>query len=253
MNNKIVIPVSGGMDSTTLMYMAAEKGYTNLRILSFFYGQRHKKELDNVRYHVSKLLQKYIDKKEYLSVHLNPIDISFMGKIASTSSLTNLEIDNPKISEMAGDAQPVSYVPFRNMIFLSICASYAESVAADTIWYGAAQIDSAAGYWDCDQNFIDSINNLISLNRQTQIKVEAPLLSMSKADIVREGVRLGVDFSKCWTCYSNRKDGLADATTPSSALRLKGFLEAGYKDPIQYVQQDKIEEQYIKFGCKDNY
>jgi 7-cyano-7-deazaguanine synthase len=81
------------------------------------------------------------------------------------------------------------------------------------------------------------------------IRVRAPLLSLSKADIVRQGVELGVNFGDTWTCYSNREDGLADATTPSSSLRLAGFIEAGYKDPIKYLQQEKLDKIYQAKGC----
>jgi len=110
-------------------------------------------------------------------------------------------------------------------------------------------VDSLAGYWDTTDIFVSKYNELVSQNRQHQIKIDAPLLTMSKADIVREGVRLRVKFEDTWTCYSNREDGLADATTPSSSLRLAGFLESGYRDPIKYAQQDKIDELYQQRGC----
>jgi len=152
---------------------------------------------------------------------------------------------------MAGDAQPVSYVPFRNQLFLTIAAAYAESHDIQTIWYGAAQADSLAGYFDGSQEWLDSINAAISFNRKAKIKVEAPLINMSKADIIKEGVRLKVNFADTWTCYSNREDGLADAETPSSSLRLKGFIEAKYKDPIKYIQQEKLEKIYAENGCVD--
>ena len=90
-------------------------------------------------------------------------------------------------------------------------------------------------------SFVSAMNALVALNRENRIKIDAPLLTMSKEAIVEEGVRLGVDFGKTWTCYSNREDGLADATTPSSSMRVKGFIDAGYQDPIQYVQQEKLD------------
>ena len=136
-----------------------------------------------------------------------------------------------------------------NLMFLSICSAYAESVGADTVWYGAAQVDSLAGYWDGSEEFVDTVNSVTDLNRENRIKVEAPLLVMSKEDIIKEGVRLGVIFNDTWTCYSDREDGLADATTPSSSMRVKGFVNAGYKDPVKYLQQDKIEELYKENEC----
>lgn len=173
----------------------------------------------------------------------------YLKDISPTSSLTNTNIDNPDISKIAGDAQPVSYVPFRNQMFLTICCAYAESIKAGTVWYGAAEADSLAGYWDGDNSFVYYINKLVSLNRETKITIEAPLISLSKAEIIRQGVLHGVSFKDTWTCYSDRVDGLADVTTPSSSLRVKGFIDAGYRDPIKYIQQDKIDQLYIQNNC----
>jgi len=246
MNDKLVLAFSGGMDSSVLLFLAADRGYKEIHTVSFDYGQRHRKELQCI------VLQKWHLQKKYPNVKFTNkvLDVSYIKDISPTSSLTNLEIDNPDISKMAGDAQPVSYVPFRNQMFLSICCAYAESLGAQDVWYGAAEVDSLAGYWDTTDIFVSKYNELVSQNRQHQVKIDAPLLTMSKADIVREGVKLGVMFEDTWTCYSNREDGLADATTPSSSLRLAGFLESGYRDPIKYAQQDKIDELYQQRGCR---
>ena len=249
MNKKIVISFSGGMDSSVLLAMAADRGYSDIHLLSFDYGQRHKRELDCIKLQTGYLKKKYED-GNLINITTKTLDVSYIKSIANKSSLTNTDIDNPKIKEMAGDAQPVSYVPFRNTMFLSIACAYAETNECDTVWYGAAQADSLAGYWDSSIEYINNINNLISLNRKTKIKVEAPLIDMSKKNIVLEGIRLKVPFEHTWTCYSNREDGLADAETPSSSLRLRGFIEAGYRDPIQYVQQTKINDIYLSKGCK---
>ena len=168
----------------------------------------------------------------------------------SNDTLTNTDIDNPDISKIAGDAQPVSYVPFRNLMFLSICSAYAESVDADTVWYGAAQVDSLAGYWDGSEEFVDTVNKVTELNRENRVNIEAPLLVMSKAEIILEGIKLGVIFRDTWTCYSDREDGVADATTPSSSMRIKGFIDAGYEDPIIYLQQGKINKLYTENNCE---
>jgi len=249
MNKKIVISFSGGMDSSVLLAMAADRGYSDIHLLSFDYGQRHKRELGCIDLQTSNIKKKY-EKVKPITITTKTLDVSYIKSIANKSSLTNTDIDNPKIKEMAGDAQPVSYVPFRNTMFLSIACAYAETNECDTVWYGAAQADSLAGYWDGSQEFIQSVNGLVSLNRKSKIKIEAPLITMSKKDIVLEGIRLKVPFEHTWTCYSNREDGLADAETPSSSLRLRGFLEAGYMDPIQYVQQDKINKIYNDKNCK---
>ncbi len=246
MDKKLVLSISGGMDSVVLLHMAADRGFKEIYLISYNYGQRHVRELDCVKHQIDAMKSKFPD----IVVDHYTADVRFIQHLAPTSSLTNTDIDNPDISKMAGDAQPVSYVPFRNQLFNTIGCAYAESKGADTVWYGAAEVDSLAGYWDGSVEFVDSMNALIALNRENRIQIEAPLLIMSKEAIVEEGIRLGVDFSKTWTCYSNRKDGLADATTPSSSMRVKGFIDAGYQDPIQYVQQSKLNEVYMAKGCK---
>lgn len=244
---KLVLAFSGGMDSTLLLHIAAAGGVKEIHTVSFDYGQRHSRELECMS------IQYQLIKEKYPNVIITnkTLDVTYLKNISPTSSLTNEEIDNPDISKIAGDAQPVSYVPFRNQMFITICCAYAESLKADTVWYGAAQVDSLAGYWDSSDCFVENFNNLTALNRTHRITVQAPLLVMSKADIVRQGVELGVNFKDTWTCYSNREDGLADATTPASSLRLQGFIAANYKDPIQYIQQEKIDEIYHQKGCME--
>ena len=247
---KLVLTLSGGMDSSVLLYMAQDRGYNEIYTLTFDYGQRHKKELECVQKQIDNFNNTFSGWFN-LKVTNKVLDVKYIKDIAPTSSLTNKDIDNPKISEMAGDAQPVSYVPFRNLMFLSICSSYAEGVGADTVWYGAAQVDSLAGYWDGSEEFVNTVNNVTALNRENRINIEAPLLVMSKAEIIEEGIRLGVKYGDTWTCYSDRKDQLADTTTPSSSMRVKGFIDAGYKDPIQYIQQEKLNKLYEENKCKE--
>lgn len=246
MSKKLVLAFSGGADSSVLLFMAADRGYDEIHTLTFDYGQRHRREMQCVP------LQKWNLQEKYPNITFTNkvLDVSYIKDISPTSSLTNTDIANPNISKMAGDAQPISYVPFRNQMFLTICCAYAESLKADTVWYGAAQIDSAAGYWDTTDIFVNKFNSLIEQNRTCKISIEAPLLTMSKKDIILEGIKLGVKFEDTWTCYSNREDGLADATTPSSSLRLRGFIDSGYQDPIKYYQQDKIDQLYKENNCK---
>lgn len=232
---KIVLPISGGMDSTVLLHKAA-KEYKHVYAISFNYNQRHINELIYAKHQVS-LFQ---------NVTYKVIDVSFIKDIAPTSSLTNNNIATPNVNEIRGEAQPKSYVPNRNVIFLSIATAYAEAVGAEEVWHGAAQADSLAGYWDGSIEFIEQINKLNELNRDKRIKISAPLIDMSKADIVKLGVKLGVDFSKTYTCYSG--NDLPDATTASSSLRLQGFIQAGIRDPLVYKQQEEIEKVYTKNG-----
>ena len=242
---KLVLTLSGGMDSSVLLYMAHEKGFDEIHTITFDYGQRHRRELSCVMKQIVNLTDRY-----NIKVTNKVLDVNYIKTIAPTSSLTNKDIDNPDISKMAGDAQPVSYVPFRNLMFLSICSSYAEGIKADTVWYGAAQVDSLAGYWDGSEEFVDAVNSVNDLNRENRVKIEAPLLTMSKEEIILKGIELGVIFKDTWTCYSDREDRLADATTPSSSMRVKGFIDAGYRDPIDYVQQPKLDKIYLEKSCK---
>jgi 7-cyano-7-deazaguanine synthase len=223
---KCVIPISGGLDSTIILHHASmQLKYDSIYCVSFNYGQRHVRELECAEYQCSK-----VDIKEHKT-----LDISFIKDIAGTSSLTNMDIDVAETKDVLGDPQTVNYVPFRNMMMLSICCAYAESVGASTVFHGAALVDSQAGYWDGSNEFLDSINNLISLNRRDKIVVEAPLIKMSKKEIIELGIKLHVDFSNTHTCYSGNK--IADASNPASSSRIKGFIEAGYIDPVKYKQK----------------
>jgi 7-cyano-7-deazaguanine synthase len=233
--SKIVLAFSGGADSSVLLHMAAEK-YDEVYCLFFDYGQRHKKELDCAEKQL-----KSINKQIEMLVIETPLNI-----LAPTSSLTNNNIATPDVREMRGEAQPKSYVAFRNMLFISYILSYAEGIGASTVWYGAAQVDSLAGYWDSSPEFLDAINAVADLNREHRIKVEAPLITMSKKDIIEEGIRLGVKFSDTWTCYAG--ENKADAYSPSSSLRLAGFVSAGYIDPIDYKQD--LSSVWVKHNCK---
>lgn len=225
------------MDSTVILYKAVKQfGPENVYGLSYDYNQRHKRELKLAEYHVNKLKIN----------NWQTIDVSFIKKLAPTSSLTNDDIATPDIREIAGEAQPKSYVPNRNMIFLSIAASYAEAVGATIVYHGATKVDSLAGYWDASPEFLPTINDVLALNRETKIKIEAPLLDMDKADIVKEGIKHKVQFSKTYTCYSG--DNLCDANSPSSALRVKGFANAGYIDPIKYKQD--LSNVWKKYKCR---
>lgn len=243
-NKKVVLTLSGGADSSVILYTAAASGYSEIHTISFDYGQRHKGELDCVVSQIDNCRAKYPD----ITITNKVIDVRYIRVIAPTSSLTSDDIDTPDIKEVAGEAQPASYVPCRNNMFVSIACSYAEGVGADIVMYGTAQADSLAGYWDGSIEWLQSINSLMSLNRVNKIRVIAPLIDMSKKDIVLRGVELGVDFGKTMTCYSGKVP--ADATSVSSSLRLKGFIDAKLIDPLEYIQQDRLDKIYKASGCK---
>lgn len=234
-SSKAVVPISGGMDSTVLLHYAASK-YDSIVAVSFDYGQKHReKELNCASFQVESLDQ---------PVDYRFIKIPFFKDICQTSALTNSNIAIAKAKDVMGDPQTVNYVPFRNMMLLSISLAIAESAGANAVFHGAAQADSIAGFWDGSQEFLTQINNLTDLNRRHRIKVIAPLVDKSKADIIKLGIKLEVDFSKTWTCYEGETDACGECTACS--LRIKGFLDAGFIDPVPY----KIEVPWKKYNCK---
>jgi 7-cyano-7-deazaguanine synthase len=226
----IVVPVSGGMDSTVLLYKAAGE-FEKLHCISFDYNQKHKKELNYAKLQVG-LIQNKIGNE---NITHDVINLSFFKDIASTSALTNTNIAVAKARDVMGDPQTVNYVPFRNLMLLSICLAHAESHNTTTVWHGAAQADSIAGYWDGSTEFITELNKVASLNRRLRINVEAPLLTKSKLDIVTLGAHLNVPFKDTWTCYEGEQEACGECTACS--LRLQGFIKAGFIDPIPYKKE----------------
>ena len=221
---KAVVLLSGGMDSTTALYIAKSEGY-EVYAISFNYGQRHYKELD-----CAKIIAENAGVKEHIVVNTN---MDAWGG----SALTDANIGVPD-SNINKNKIPITYVPARNMIFLSFAASYAEVVGAQDIFIGVSEVDYS-GYVDCRQEFIDAMENAINfgtvcaVEEGKKMKIHAPLVRMSKSDEIKLGIKLGVDYSLTWTCY--RGEDLACGTCDSCSLRLKAFEEAGLKDPITYM------------------
>jgi 7-cyano-7-deazaguanine synthase len=229
---KSVIPVSGGLDSTVILHMARKEGH-EIHAVSYNYGQRHfDKEV------ICAMSQVGLFAKSH-----KLINCEFIKDIVTTSSLTNDDIDVAKTKDVLGDPQTVNYVPNRNMIMLSICTAYAESIGADTVFHGSALVDSQAGYWDGSQEFLEAINNVNKLNRRNRVTIEAPLIKKSKKDIVELGVKLDVDFGTTWTCYEGRKKSCGKC--PACSSRIQGFIEAGYIDPLPY----EIDIPWDKYHC----
>lgn len=229
-NNKqsgVVVPFSGGMDSTVLLHYAAAN-FEKVYAITFDYGQRHIRELECAQYQINAIRNGNSPK----NVHFSTIVQLPFFKDITTSSLLNKQIEVAKARDVMGDPQTVNYVPFRNLMLLSIACSYAEGFDADTVYHGAAQADSVAGYWDGSPEFLSKINEMTALNRRNRIKIEAPLIDKSKAEIVQMGIELGVDFSNTWTCYEGKDTACGECT--ACALRLKGFIDAGIQDPVPY-------------------
>ena len=220
MNKKAICILSGGMDSTLASYMAKNDGYEIIAV-HFNYGQRTQdRELKAFRDICNDLgiLEKY------------EIDIPFFTQIGA-SALTDKTIDVPTGGIEAG--VPITYVPFRNGIFLSITAAIAEKEGATAMYIGVVQEDSS-GYPDCTDLFIDKITKAINqgTKEETKIEILTPLVHLSKAQIVQEAVKLNVPLEHTWSCYKEETE--ACGVCDSCRLRLNGFKIAGVKDPISY-------------------
>lgn len=221
MSDRCILPLSGGLDSTVILHWAKSEN-KEIHAITFNYGQRH----------YEKELSCAIKNSESHASTWKQIDLSFFKDISTGSSLTNDNISVAKTRDVLGDPQTVNYVPNRNMMLLSICTAYAETKKADTVFHGAALVDSQAGFWDGSKEFITAINKVNSLNRRDRVEIAAPLILKSKKDIILLGIELGVDFKSTWTCYEGKEKACGECTACSS--RIQGFLDAGFIDPIEY-------------------
>lgn len=220
---RAVILVSGGLDSTTALAIAQSEGY-ECYTLSFDYGQRHKVELEAAQ---------RVSKKMNVAQHkVVQLDLRSIGG----SALTDDAIDVP---EDAPSGIPVTYVPARNTVFLSIALGWAEVLNAEAIFIGVNAVDYS-GYPDCRPEYIEAFQNMANL--ATKVGVEGksltiftPLIHMTKAEIVQLGERLGVDYSQTVSCYQANIAGEACGRCDSCKLRKKGFLDARMPDPTRYV------------------
>jgi 7-cyano-7-deazaguanine synthase len=235
MSKKAVLLLSGGADSTTILYYIKNTlQYNDIYALSFNYGQRYLElELNCADYHCKKL---------NITEH-KIFDVRFLNEIVKTSSITNLELKVPQVKDILGHPQPSCYYPQRNLIFLSIATSWAESVGANVVFYGASQVDSPAGYYDCTESFVNKLTELLSLNRVHKIKIEAPLLFKSKKEIFELGISLNVPYEKTHTCYdpvyiygknSNIEKVLACGKCVACSSRIKAWIDIGKLDPLEY-------------------
>ncbi|RLA09849.1 MAG: 7-cyano-7-deazaguanine synthase QueC [Gammaproteobacteria bacterium] len=223
---KAVILLSGGLDSATLMAIAREDGYQCYAI-SFDYGQRHGCELD-----AAAIVAQRNAAEEHKVIHLNLDDIG-------GSALTDQSLDVPTTP---GEGIPITYVPARNTVFLSIALGWAEVVDADRIYIGVNAVDYS-GYPDCRPEYIDAFQQLATLatKRGVQgqpISIEAPLQQLSKGEIVTLGTRLKVDYSLTISCYNPAPGGEACRVCDACRLREQGFIDAGIDDPTRYQQSD---------------
>lgn len=238
-NTKSVVIYSGGMDSTVILHHAI-KNFEEVYCLTYNYNQRHKLEIDKAINYTADL---GVGEGQKIQQHII-VDLTFYAKLATASALTNPNINVPKMAEVIGEAQTLAYVPNRNTVMLSIAAGYAESIGAETILYGAAMADDTSGFWDCTNRYLELYNSVLALNRKNTIQVQAPLIKMSKKEIIQYGVELGINFSKTLTCYNGKEVGCSQC--PACAARLRGFIDAKLIDPVKYA----IDIDWTKFGCQ---
>ena len=222
MSKKAVILVSGGLDSTTVVAMAKSQGY-DCYALSFDYGQRHRSELVAA--------QKI---SELMTVHAHKVVKLDLGSIGG-SALTDSSIEIPE-SETTGI--PVTYVPARNTVFLSIALGWAEVLGANDIFLGVNAVDYS-GYPDCRPEYIKAFETMANLATKAavegqRLKIHAPLIDMTKGQIVETGMALGVDYSTTVSCYQANLEGQACGKCESCRLRRQGFEQAGINDPTRY-------------------
>ncbi len=222
---KAVILLSGGLDSSTLMAIAKQEGY-ELYPITFRYGQKHKKEINS-----AKKIASVFNAKEHIIFDID------LKKIGGSSLTTEIPVPKQrKLKEISGSI-PSTYVPARNTIFLSIALALAETISSRAIFIGVNSIDWS-GYPDCRPEYIKAFQHLADLATKTgageknKIKILAPLIKMTKGEIIKKGVSLGVDYSITHSCYDPIKDGKPCGMCDSCILRKKGFTEAGIKDPL---------------------
>ena len=224
---KSVVLLSGGLDSTTTLAIAKKKGF-ELYCLTFDYGQRHRIELDragNIARHFGAIDHQIVN-----------IDLRQFGGSALTDSI---DIPTGRSQKEIASEIPITYVPARNTIFLSFCLAYAEVKEANDIFIGVNAVDYS-GYPDCRPEFIKAFETLanlatkVAVEGEQPIKIHTPLIELTKAEIIKKGLGLGVDYSLTHSCYDPTEGGLSCGACDSCQLRLKGFEEAGVEDPLIY-------------------
>ncbi|MGB4360461.1 MAG: 7-cyano-7-deazaguanine synthase QueC [Rhodoferax sp.] len=227
---RAVVLLSGGLDSTTVLAIAREQGFEPYA-LSFHYGQRHIQEL---------AAAESVARSQGVVKHVvAQIDLREFGGSALTADIA---VPKGRTAVDMSDGIPITYVPARNTVFLSFALAWAETLGASDIFIGVNALDYS-GYPDCRPEYIAAYETMANLATKAgvegiqKLKIHTPLISLTKAQIVQEGMRLGVDYSETSSCYDPGEDGKPCGACDSCVLRAKGFAEAGLKDPL-----------YIRFG-----
>jgi len=233
--SKALVILSGGMDSTILLHHVTKKlMIEEIYAITFNYGQRIIREVECAKYQAL----------ETGVIEHKIINMDFFRDISKMSALTNTDLKIPKARDDIGNAQPLSYVPFRNLLLLTTAAGWAESVGANDLYYGAVQTDDFSGYWDCTSLFLNKVNDVYNLNRKNTIKVNAPFMTWSKDRVVKEGIDLNVNFNRTHTCYEGTEVACGECV--SCSARIKAFIDNKTIDPVKYAKDIP----WSKFECK---
>ena len=229
-----VVLLSGGLDSSTVLAIALKIGY-EVHALSFDYGQRHSRELES-----AKKIAKYFNVPHKI-IKIN------LRQIGGSALTDNIEVPERDVNEIEKEI-PITYVPARNTILLSLALGYAEVIDADAIFYGANAIDYS-GYPDCRPEYVEAFERVANLGTKRgvegkPIKIIAPIIHMTKAEIIKKGMELGVPYKLTWSCYKGGEK--ACGKCDSCLLRLKGFMKAGYEDPLEYETYPNFYIEYLK-------
>ena len=226
-SKKAIILLSGGLDSTTVLAIAQSQGYACF-CLSFCYGQKQSVELERASH-----IAKTFSVEQHLVLQLD------LGKIGGSALTTSLTIPKDRDLNLVTDEIPVTYVPARNMIFLAHAVAWAEVIGTKDLFIGVNAVDYS-GYPDCRPEFLEAFTRMANLGTKAGVMdkngfaIHAPLLYLSKKEIIERGIELGIDYSLTHSCY-DPKEGKACGRCDSCLLRLRGFAEAGINDPANYV------------------
>lgn len=222
-----VVLLSGGLDSATTAAIARAEGF-RLHALSVDYGQRHRFELESARQVAASL-----GMRRHVVVQVG------LGQFGGSALTDQMEVPMDRAEDEIAHGIPITYVPARNTVFLSLALGYAEVIGASDLFIGVNAVDYS-GYPDCRPEFIAAFERLASLATKagvegtSQFRIHTPLIDLTKAEIIRRGVELGVDYSLTHTCYAPNEAGIACGRCDACHLRLRGFAEAGVVDPIRY-------------------
>lgn len=226
---KAVVVLSGGLDSATALAVARSEGYATFAV-SFRYGQRHSIEIESAA-RVARALG--VERHLILDIDL--------GAIGGSALTDDIEVPKERSDEEVSSGIPITYVPARNTVFLSLALAWAEALGSEDIFIGVNALDYS-GYPDCRPEYIEAFERMANLATKAGVegrhrfRIRAPLVAMTKAEIIKTGLRLGVDYSLTHSCYDPAPGGLACGRCDSCLLRLKGFSEAGAKDPLAYAE-----------------